>query len=389
MNELHRPRLLRRDPGGDRRRAAHRPLDGHADAHAAGRHPRRAPTRRTATPSTSCSSRPTRRSASTSRSQAFDLAERFQTPVFMLSDLDIGMNDWVVPAAQVGRQLPARPRPGARRADELEKLREVPPLRRPRTTDHVAARTLPGRAREGRVLHARLGPQQVRRLHRDPRRVPGGHGPPGAQAQGRRQGGARAGRSTHADRRARSASSRSAAAIRRVREAIDVLAERGIVADYMRIRGFPFGDRRRAVPRRARSHLRRRAEPRRAAPLAAHARDRVPKEQAATRCWSTAASRCRSRHVVDGVDAAQLERRLAMPSIAETSRRPPAACSRNELGLTLRDYEGAMSTLCAGCGHDSVTAAHRARVLGARHAAAHDREAVAASAARRRRRPTS
>jgi 2-oxoglutarate ferredoxin oxidoreductase subunit alpha len=28
---------------------------------------------------------------------AFDLAERFQTPVFMLSDLDIGMNDWVVP----------------------------------------------------------------------------------------------------------------------------------------------------------------------------------------------------------------------------------------------------------------------------------------------------
>src|SRR6185295_2711263 len=26
---------------------------------------------------------------------AFDLAERFQTPVFMLSDLDIGMNDWV------------------------------------------------------------------------------------------------------------------------------------------------------------------------------------------------------------------------------------------------------------------------------------------------------
>jgi 2-oxoglutarate ferredoxin oxidoreductase subunit beta len=30
---------------------------------------------------------------------------------------------------------------------------------------------------------------------------------------------------------------------------------------------------------------------------------------------------------------------------------------RNKLGLTLRDYEGGMSTLCAGCGHDSVTAA--------------------------------
>ena len=30
---------------------------------------------------------------------------------------------------------------------------------------------------------------------------------------------------------------------------------------------------------------------------------------------------------------------------------------KNKLGLTLRDYEGGMSTLCAGCGHDSVTAA--------------------------------
>ena len=30
---------------------------------------------------------------------------------------------------------------------------------------------------------------------------------------------------------------------------------------------------------------------------------------------------------------------------------------RNELGLTTRDYEGGMSTLCAGCGHDSITGA--------------------------------
>ncbi|HEY2685502.1 MAG TPA: 2-oxoacid:ferredoxin oxidoreductase subunit beta [Steroidobacteraceae bacterium] len=29
----------------------------------------------------------------------------------------------------------------------------------------------------------------------------------------------------------------------------------------------------------------------------------------------------------------------------------------NDLGMTRRQYEGAMSTLCAGCGHDSVTAA--------------------------------
>ena len=29
----------------------------------------------------------------------------------------------------------------------------------------------------------------------------------------------------------------------------------------------------------------------------------------------------------------------------------------NGIGLTIHDYEGAMSTLCAGCGHDSVSAA--------------------------------
>ena len=30
---------------------------------------------------------------------------------------------------------------------------------------------------------------------------------------------------------------------------------------------------------------------------------------------------------------------------------------KNKIGLLLRDYEGSLSTLCAGCGHDSITAA--------------------------------
>ena len=42
---------------------------------------------------------------------------------------------------------------------------------------------------------------------------------------------------------------------------------------------------------------------------------------------------------------------ITKPKIAHPS------LPRNELGLTRRDYEGAMSTLCAGCGHDSITAA--------------------------------
>ncbi len=45
-----------------------------------------------------------------------------------------------------------------------------------------------------------------------------------------------------------------------------------------------------------------------------------------------------------------------MTSIAKPPVKHPSSRT-NGLGLTLRDYEGTMSTLCAGCGHDSVTAA--------------------------------
>ncbi len=42
---------------------------------------------------------------------------------------------------------------------------------------------------------------------------------------------------------------------------------------------------------------------------------------------------------------------IAKPRVSHPSLR------KNKLGLTFRDYEGTVSTLCAGCGHDSVTAA--------------------------------
>src|ERR1700709_516974 len=42
---------------------------------------------------------------------------------------------------------------------------------------------------------------------------------------------------------------------------------------------------------------------------------------------------------------------IKKPAVLHPNLRP------NNIGLTMRDYEGAMSTLCAGCGHDSVTAA--------------------------------
>ena len=42
---------------------------------------------------------------------------------------------------------------------------------------------------------------------------------------------------------------------------------------------------------------------------------------------------------------------IAKPKVAHPNM------PRNALGLTVRDYEGGVSTLCAGCGHDSITAA--------------------------------
>jgi 2-oxoglutarate ferredoxin oxidoreductase subunit beta len=45
-----------------------------------------------------------------------------------------------------------------------------------------------------------------------------------------------------------------------------------------------------------------------------------------------------------------------VPSIVKPIVRHPSL-QANAVGLTIRDYEGSMSTLCAGCGHDSITAA--------------------------------
>jgi len=45
-----------------------------------------------------------------------------------------------------------------------------------------------------------------------------------------------------------------------------------------------------------------------------------------------------------------------MTYLAKPKFRHPAL-EKNERGFTRRDYEGAISTLCAGCGHDSISAA--------------------------------
>jgi 2-oxoglutarate/2-oxoacid ferredoxin oxidoreductase subunit alpha len=168
--------------------------------------------------------------------QAFDLAERFQTPVFMLTDLDIGMNDWVVPRLQWDDTY----RPDRGRVLSREELEKMPKFYRYSPEDElsVAARTLPGVHSKGAFFtrgsgHNKLGgyteiPDEYQevmdrllRKHRAAR----DHVPPPVIE---RREGTEVGIVT------------LGGCDRAVREALGQLDEHGVRADYMRVRGFPF-----------------------------------------------------------------------------------------------------------------------------------------------------
>jgi 2-oxoglutarate ferredoxin oxidoreductase subunit alpha len=73
---------------------------------------------------------------------AFDLAERFQTPVFLVSDLDIGMNDWMIPRLRWDDDYrPARGK--ILSAEELESLEKYSRYLDV-DGDGIPYRTLPG-----------------------------------------------------------------------------------------------------------------------------------------------------------------------------------------------------------------------------------------------------
>lgn len=79
--------------------------------------------------------------------QAFDLAERFQTPVFVLSDIDIGMNDWMVDELEWDENFqPDRGK--VLHAEELEKMEKFHRYLDV-DGDHIAYRTLPGEHPKG------------------------------------------------------------------------------------------------------------------------------------------------------------------------------------------------------------------------------------------------
>jgi len=169
---------------------------------------------------------------------AFDLAERFQTPVFVVSDLDIGMNDWVVPRFEWDDGY--RPDRGkVLGAEELEAGVEF--LRYADVDgDGIPWRTLPGvhprgayfTRGSGHDYRARYtedaGPytevvDRLLRKHRNARE----HVPPPIV---RRRPGARLGLVT------------VGGCDCACREAVERLAEEGVELDYLRVRAFPFSD---------------------------------------------------------------------------------------------------------------------------------------------------
>jgi 2-oxoglutarate ferredoxin oxidoreductase subunit alpha len=168
--------------------------------------------------------------------QAFDLAERFQTPVFVLSDLDIGMNDWRVPRLRWDDGY--RPDRGkVLGAAELERLPVFHRYLDP-DGDGIAARTLPGVHPNGAYFtrgsgHNKYGAytedadEYVEVMDRLARKVAGAAGAlPAPELYG--SAGAKLGivalGSAHLA----------------VLEAVEELRARGVPLEYLRVRGFPF-----------------------------------------------------------------------------------------------------------------------------------------------------
>ncbi len=169
--------------------------------------------------------------------KSFDLAERFQTPVILISDLDIGMNDWVIPRLQWDDAY----RPDRGRVLTKEEIEELPKFRRymPENGTNIAPRTLPGVHAKGAFFtrgsgHNKFGAyteipdeyQEVLDRLLEKHKSAAAFVPP---AEIERREGARFGVVT------------IGGCEKAVREGLHLLAARGIAADFMRIRAFPFG----------------------------------------------------------------------------------------------------------------------------------------------------
>ena len=175
---------------------------------------------------------------------AFDLADRLQTPVLVLSDLDIGMNDWMCPDFKWDESY----QPDRGKLLDAEQLAKLDKFWRyyDHDDDGIPQRTLPGVSSKGAYFARGSGHTQYGSYTEDSRDyqvvldrlrkkwltaarlVPRAiiETSPGAAADGGNELAIVTVGSGDAP----------------VREAIDRLRAQGVHVDYMRVRGFPFGE---------------------------------------------------------------------------------------------------------------------------------------------------
>jgi 2-oxoglutarate ferredoxin oxidoreductase subunit alpha len=168
--------------------------------------------------------------------KSFDLAEQFQTPVFMLSDLDIGMNDWVVDRLKWDDNY--KPNRGkVLTSEELDALKTYYRYS-PEDDDHVAARTLPGINEKGAFFTRGSGHNRL-----------GGYTETPSEYQDvmdrllkKHQAAAKYVPKPIIERKENATFGivTIGGCDPACREAIDILAAEDIPANYMRVRGFPF-----------------------------------------------------------------------------------------------------------------------------------------------------
>jgi len=170
--------------------------------------------------------------------QAFDIAERLQTPVFVLSDLDIGMNDWMCPDLEWDDAY----RPDRGKMLSAEELAKLDKFYRyvDRDDDGITYRTLPGTNAKGAYFTRGSGHNQYgaytedsaeyqvvldrlkRKFSRSTKYLPKpvligkGNNEVGVVSLGSCDGA--------------------------IREALDLLGRQKIEVDYLRVKAFPFNN---------------------------------------------------------------------------------------------------------------------------------------------------
>ena len=329
---------------------------------------------------------------------AFDLAERLQTPVMVLSDLDIGMNDWMVPKVKWDERYT----PDRGKVYTKEQLAEMQVFHRYTDVDGdgICFRTLPGVHKKGAYFvrgsgHNRRGAytedaaeyqdvlDRLRRKHDSAKPlVPA---PIVKVKKGVKTGIVSLGSCDGA-----------------VREAMDILAREGTEVNYIRLRGFPFDkqldeflehhERVFVVEQNRDAQLKNmiltetQVDRRKLISILHYSgmpidsrcivegvnrrshkgeKDLHQKPKTASQVKNESAhiglerGHCRSAHA--GAPACVSTKSQILVGDRDLLIQKPKTLitklPKNELGLTIRDYEGSMSTLCAGCGHDSITAA--------------------------------